>query len=309
MCPTKIDIGAIYTAKPKDKKSMRLSAFKPVEKELIFDIDMTDYDEIRTCCSGASICHKCWKFMIVTIKIIDVALREDFGFKHLLWVYSGRRGVHCWVCDENARKLSNESRAAIVSYLAVIKGGTQVSKKVQLNRTLHPFLRRSLGIIENYFEDIVLKDQDVLGSEENWSKVLNCIQDDVVINLTRFRNKKNCPINGMGRIQNHLSKNGNELVNELEHAASASGRKYSKKAEQLQICKLEIMFQYTYPRLDEAVSKNINHLLKRRVCVPIQPDDCENLDPFEVPTVSSLYQELNLYIEGERKVHGKISCY
>ncbi|CAG8743650.1 24966_t:CDS:2, partial [Gigaspora rosea] len=40
-----------------------------------------------------------------------------------------------------------------------------------------------------------------------------------------------------------------------------------------------------------------------RVCVPIQPDDCENLDPFEVPTVSSLYQELNLYIEGERKVH------
>ncbi|CAG8826543.1 24786_t:CDS:2, partial [Gigaspora rosea] len=100
--------------------------------------------------------------------------------------------------------------------------------------------------------------------------------------------------------------------NELEHAASASGRKYSKKAEQLQICKLEIMFQYTYPRLDEAVSKNINHLLKSpfcvhpktgRVCVPIQPDDCENFDPFEVPTVSSLYQELNLYVEGERKVH------
>ncbi|RIB18157.1 DNA primase small subunit-like protein [Gigaspora rosea] len=304
MCPTKIDIGAIYTAKPKDKKTMRLSAFKPVEKELIFDIDMTDYDEIRTCCSGASICYKCWKFMTVAIKIIDVALREDFGFKHLLWVYSGRRGVHCWVCDENARKLSNERRAAIVSYLAVIKGGTQVSKKVQLNRTLHPFLRRSLEIIEKYFEDIVLKDQDVLGSEENWSKVLNCIQDDEIIK--KLSNKWN------GSNSKSSVQKWDELVNELEHAASASGRKYSKKAEQLQICKLEIMFQYTYPRLDEAVSKNINHLLKSpfcvhpktgRVCVPIQPDDCENFDPFEVPTVSSLYQELNLYVEGERKVH------
>ena len=38
-----------------------------------------------------------------------------------MWVYSGRRGVHCWVCDERARQLDNETRKAIVKFLDVIR--------------------------------------------------------------------------------------------------------------------------------------------------------------------------------------------
>jgi DNA primase small subunit len=117
--PIKIDLGAVYAAPP-NKHAIQSGRNEPVSRELVFDIDLTDYDSVRNCgCSGASICTKCWEFMKLAVTVMDQGLREDFGFESIAWFYSGRRGVHAWVCDEQARALTDEGRSAVAKYFDV----------------------------------------------------------------------------------------------------------------------------------------------------------------------------------------------
>jgi len=280
--PYKIDIGAIYNYKPKDHKTLQAGVFKPVEKELVFDIDMTDYDDVRTCCSGTSICRKCWLFMTVAMKIIDTALEEDFGFKNRLWVYSGRRGIHCWVADTAARKLTQAGRSAVAEYLTVVKGGDAQAKKVNFKGAyMHPSLTRATEIVRQFFTEEYLSEQNILDSKEQEKSMLKLIPDDST------REKVESAWNEGGL-------NSKEKWTKLENSVND---KFSGK-----FVLEEIMFQYVYPRLDINVSKGLNHLLKSpfcvhpktgNVCIPIDPKKADEFDHRAVPTLAKLLQELD----------------
>jgi len=289
--PHKTDIGAVFNAPPKHHNAV--SSFKPVEKELVFDIDMTDYDDVRTCCSGAKICPLCWKLMTVAIKVLDHALRNDFGFKHLLWVYSGRRGVHCWVCDDRARKLQDGGRAAVVQYLsAYTGGGAEKAQKVKLRDPIHPSLAQALEVVEPEFEQYC-EEQGLLETQDRWTQILAMIPEAGIRQELdeQWRNSFRNTAAKIADIKKAIRKN-------------ISQTKFSKVRNTYE----EIVLAHLYPRLDVNVSKGMNHLLKSpwsvhpktgRVCVPIDPDKCEDFDPFAVPTIDDLIRDINSFSKDE----------
>ncbi|XP_024514934.1 DNA primase small subunit isoform X1 [Selaginella moellendorffii] len=297
--PQKIDIGAVYSVDPAKRLAYASVSndrvFAPVEKELVFDVDMTDYDDIRNCCSGADICLKCWPLMTIAIKVVDSTLREDFGFDHILWVYSGRRGVHCWVCDARARKLTNEQRASIADYFRVYKGNENNNRKVSLPTHLHPFLARTYSqFLSRYFDEEILIKQSLLHPQENADKVLKLVSGQGMSMQYMSSAYSELPV------QLEEKKRNNRLLpDEINRQRWAD---LQRKLMQKRGIQVELVFTYTYPRLDLEVTKKMNHLLKApfcihpktgRVCVPIDPEDCDNFDPTTVPTLPELFNDLN----------------
>jgi DNA primase small subunit len=182
-----------------------------------------------------------------------------------LWIYSGRRGVHCWVSDERARKLSQEARRAIISYLEVVKGGEHTDKKVNLKSQLHPSLkyiinyqhyRKAYIILEKNFEKIVLEDMKVLDTKETWTKLVQVIPDEGFSpHFYPLETRKALLVEW----DIHPDLTGKERWLQL---VDRLGEKKS-----LANVKRDIILQYSYPRLDSNVSIGLNHLLKSPFCV------------------------------------------
>lgn len=123
------------------------------------------------------------------------ALTDQFGFKHLLWVYSGRRGIHCWVSDKEAMELTDDSRKAIVGWLEVVKGGKDMAKKVNVRLgagkngpgILPPSIQAALEPLATRFSTLILTDQNCFGSDEGYEDLLKLIPDGSVVNKLRNR--------------------------------------------------------------------------------------------------------------------------
>eukprot|EP00798_Chlamydomonas_sp_ICE-L_P015169 gene15169-21241_t len=274
-CPAKIDIGPVYTSNPQERLKFG-AAFQPVERELVFDIDLTDYDDI-----------------------IDRGLREDFGFQNILWVYSGRRGIHCWVCDPSARKLTDEQRASVVNYFAVYKGHENEKARIVMgSATMHPSVEKAAKLLEPYWRKRILPEQQLLEDEGMRETMLRYLPSEELQDEVRTRWDELSSASSKQEI--NLAR-WNVLVGCVEREKASAKSKGGLVPFKLQKVVNEIIFAFSYPRLDMEVSKKMNHLLKApfcvhpktgKVCVPLDPDFAFDFDPETVPTVQSLLKEL-----------------
>lgn len=271
--PDKIDIGAIFNAPPSNKD--QVISYKPQERELIFDIDANDYDDVRFCsCKGTpSVCVICWKLIETAISILDSALKQDFGFEKVFWFFSGRRGVHCWVCDHRARILTAEARSAIVSYLSVEETRDNDTGHVRLQlgkKDLHPSLERAKKFIDKYIKTAIC-DYDML----NNPNIAKLIQNYLPPNLFEAMSKEESSVDKWKALKKAARADEKHLITSLK-------------------------FCLAYPRLDMEVSKQMNHLLKSpfivhpgtgKISVPIDSSDLSSFELDKVPTVYHLINE------------------
>lgn len=96
-----------------------------------------------------------------------------------------------------------------------------------------------------------------------------------------------------------------EKMEEFQEYRALQSSDYKTKRDARVLLK-EVLLQYSYPRLDINVSKQINHLLKSpfvvhpktgRVCVPIDPSKVDDFNPLQVPTIGRLVEELNRSVD------------
>ena len=325
--PVKMDAGGM--------QSTRTNSHGDVEatSEMKFDIDASDYDYVRSWMSpgetGATLTQRCWVFMVAAVKVVDSILRDEFGFKHILWVYSGRRGVHAWVSDARARALFNKARVGIVSYLSMFNDG--FSNPACVEWPLHPCVGKRLPMLTNLFvQHFVLCNVDGDAGVGDAEAGVDATGDaEAGVDATDAASQSLlAPCIGEASARWTLVLRHVPTARRLRENVEAEWRRCRapldrwnalvRMVEQHVVARIVVTF--LWPRLDTHVSTSVDHLLKLPFCVhPSTPDgtisvpfDARHVDRFRialVPTAKALLQACSNTGEGSADVASELAPF
>ncbi|KAL0221053.1 hypothetical protein RCL1_000907 [Eukaryota sp. TZLM3-RCL] len=304
--PERFEIGALYNL-PLVHKSLT-GAF-PIGREFVIDIDTDDYDMVRRCCSKENFCFECWKLLTTAAHVINILLKECFDLHHVLWVYSGRRGLHGWVCDNGHRKMSNDFRTRIAQFLSMATSRDAgrmfdyvpqrvISKLLAFSFDDHG---ADFGPLARLFYE---REREIFAYYDEKSPINN-LKPIYKVFLERIQSASDQTRSIAQSIDIHIKNLGEDVK------YSAIKTIFKNFLEPYPELMAEFVWFCVGPRLDVNVSAQINHLLKAPfcvhpktgyICVPIDNEYLVEFFPDEnsVPKLSTVVEnpaELNIFVE------------
>lgn len=287
--PQRFDIGAVYHA-PLKHWPVTKKLDSPAARELVFDIDLDAYADVRFCGCATSCCAACWPLVAAAARVTDAALRERFGFTQLLWVYSGRRGVHCWVADERACGLSEDERALVLDQLSLgfetpSSPPTQHAQRVHLGRRTNELALAMAAQLEPLFVEYCTRQRLLSDAARRQLVLLAWLPSK----MTRSNLERRWAAAGARR------RSDADCWREMRDAVSADLTNFEYAQSPYMIA--ELILSVIAPRFDRGVTKPLNHLLKAPfavhrdtsvVAVPLDLATIEAFDPASAPTLEAV---------------------
>ena len=172
--PHSLELGGVYPAGFEDRADQRkVRRLINITGPLVIDIDMDDYHckGLRSgiCnCAKKEVCRVCWNILLEPgRKVLDMLLRKSFGFKQLFYIFSGRRGYHCWIVDDRVWNWTREQRETFMVQLSHRpRGGCLVSN--QIVNMLKPVWKRELLQNPNSTTNTKMKELRLAMPEEEY---------------------------------------------------------------------------------------------------------------------------------------------
>jgi DNA primase small subunit len=163
-------------------ESLHMHLFKEKEekivrgkKELVFDMDITDFYRFCACRDQKKLCHTCWVHMQGAHLILSHLLQHRFGYAeaNCLWVFSGGKGLHCFVNSRYALTLSDDERLRLYENLAIQAGDDERLFKFIAN--LDPSFSSQM---ETFFLEQVIKERSFFEMDAfiTGSHTLDCFE-------------------------------------------------------------------------------------------------------------------------------------
>ena len=265
----------------------------PHRRELIFDIDLNDYDFLdlqegppdpngRPRPLSLEKCDYAWPVAGIAVKILTRILRDQFGFGEFLCCYSGRRGVHLWVLDERAMALDADGRSAIASFVDL-----QLSKCKQRASMGQRHFAKTYHLMETayeLFENVLVAEMGVLcplEAREDFIVRLGLNDQESMHNLHMEIDRKDSGVEVWAYIKT-------KVHGQAKRHPKACGW-FVKRLD-------ETVLAYVWPRIDINVTKGLNHLIKapfvahpktQRIAVPLRADEVLTFKPATAPTLGT----------------------